>query len=114
MPRTRLVARLEISQGRNIRERRRACCGRHRHRVQFTGPSIFDGSGYGVETYLHLTGEEISNRLHLITIRYVNDVDSRHHLEKFGGELNRTSVRCTEVQLSRICFGIGDELRDRL
>ena len=86
----------------------------HRQRAERAGSNVFEGRGHDVETDLHSAGQQIGDRLPpAAAIWHVNDVDAGHHLEQLAREKKRARGWRTEVQLSRVGFGICDELRDR-
>ena len=57
----------------------------YRQRAQLAGPDVLDGRGHGVETKLHLSGEQIGQGRSLAAIRDMDHVDASHHLEQLAG-----------------------------
>src|SRR5262245_37394276 len=53
-PGARLVARHELADGWEVRQRLRARCGGHRQRAQLSGPDVPDRRAYAGEKDLHL------------------------------------------------------------
>src|SRR6516164_3729617 len=68
---------------------------------------------YRTKHGLHLSAEQIWQET--AAIRDVKQVDACHHREQLSEDMGRTSNACRRiVDLARIGFGVGDELRDRL
>src|SRR6516165_4088070 len=87
-----LVARHEIANGRNIRQRlgsRR--CG-HGQSAQLAGRDVPNGPRHSVEHDLHLSGKQIDKRGARAAIRHVHEVDTSHHFEEFAGDMLRSPV----------------------
>src|SRR5262249_13113053 len=80
-PRARLVARNELTQGRDVRQYARAGRGRDSERAQPTSVDILDRSDSAGEHDLHLSNEQIVERRPATTIRHVDNIDAGHHLE---------------------------------
>src|SRR5215470_1445796 len=90
-PAGRLVARHELSHGRDVRQRVRARRGGDCERAQPTGPDVPYRRDSGGEHDLHLAAEQIGDRRSGTTIGYVNHVDAGHHLEQLAGHMGRCS-----------------------
>src|SRR6516165_7347659 len=77
----RLIARHEIANGWNIRQRLGPCCCGHGQSAQLAGRDVPNGPRHSVEHDLHLSGKQIDKRGARAAIRHVHKVDTRHHLE---------------------------------
>jgi len=75
-------------------------------------PDVLDRGREVVEHDLHLSGKEIGERGRTAPVRHVHQVQSRCHLEQLAGHMARGAIaRGAHVDLARVGFGIGDELR---
>src|SRR5262249_27585209 len=110
-----LVARQELTQGRKVRQRRRALRGRYCQRAQPAGLDVLDGRGQCTEVDLQLPGHEVSQRGRYPAIRHMNHADAGHHLEQLAEHMGRASVAGgPHVDLARVGLRVGDEFRNRL
>jgi hypothetical protein len=64
---------------------------------------------------MHLPADDIGESERAAAIRHVHHVDAGHRLEQFSGEVtDRTDALRSQVDLSRVRLGIGDELGNGL
>jgi hypothetical protein len=111
--RARLVARQEIAQRRNLGECRDARRGGHRQRPQLARPYVSERARRRVEHELHLSADQIGERLRDAAIRHVHHVEPGHHLEELAGDVGRGPIAAgTDIDLAGIGLGIGDEFRN--
>src|SRR5262245_39304740 len=84
LPRARLVAWDELTQGRDFRERLRASARGYRERAELASPDVLDRRRRGVEADLHLPCEQISEQGRPAAIGQMHHVDAGHHLEQLA------------------------------
>jgi hypothetical protein len=77
----RLIARHELADRWEVRQRVRARRGRHCERAQPASPDILYRCDSGGEVDLHLPAEQVGERGSPAAIRHVDHVDAGHHVE---------------------------------
>src|SRR5262249_15620628 len=80
-PVARLEARHKFAHGRDVRQRLRPRCGRHRERAQLPAPNVLDRSGDPSERDHDLSAEQIGQCRPRTAIGHVNKIDAGYHLE---------------------------------
>src|SRR5256714_4995437 len=112
---SRLIARQKIANGRQIRERFVPHRRGHRQSAEPAGFNMFNCRRCGGEYRLHLSAEQIGNRLWCAAIWHVDQVDTSHHLEQFARYMGRASDAArSKADLAWIGFDVRDELWNSL
>src|SRR5262249_20686156 len=113
VPITPLVARQELTHGRDVRQRVRARRSGYCERTQAASPDVLDGRRHCSKAYLYLPREEIGQSRPCATIENVHHINTSHYFEKLAGHMHRrTKGPRAHVDLARATFGIGDKLWD--
>src|SRR5262245_33270933 len=89
VPITPLVARQELTHGRDVRQRVRARRSGYCERTQSAGPGVLDGRRHCRKAYLYLPREEIAQSRPCATIENVHHIDTSHYFEKLAGYMHR-------------------------
>src|SRR5262252_8960165 len=79
---TPLVARQELTHGRDVRQRVRARRGGYCERTQAASPDILDGRRHCRKAHLYLPREEIGQSRPCSTIENVHHINTSHYFEK--------------------------------
>ena len=113
--RRRLIARQEIADRRQVRQRRRTGRRSHRQCANLPGLDERQRRRGQVEHDLNLSAHEIDQRRCVAAVRHVHQIDAGHHLEQLAGHMQRRADAArAHVDLARIGLGVGDELRNGL
>src|SRR3984893_2569528 len=91
-PGARLVARPEFGNGREVRQRLRARCGRHCERAQRARPDVLNRRCGGAEGHLHLSAQHVGHSGRHTTIRHVYHIHTGHHLKKLAEDMWRAAA----------------------
>src|SRR5262244_206033 len=89
VPITHLVARQELTHGRDVRQCLRARPGGYCERMQPASPDILDGRRHCRKAYLYLPREEIGQSRPCATIENVHHINTSHYFEKLAGHMHR-------------------------
>src|SRR5262249_17552302 len=89
VPITPLVARQELTHGRDVRQRVRARRGGYCERTQPASPDVLDGRRHGGKAHLYLPREEIGQSRPCATIENVHHINTSHYFEKLAGHMHR-------------------------
>src|SRR5215472_3529969 len=91
-PLARHVVRHGFADRRDIRQRFKACRGRHRQHAQFARPDVLDHQTETAEINLHLTAEQIAHCGPSPAIGHMCHVDLGHHLEQLASQMGWISA----------------------
>src|SRR5262245_4883782 len=91
VPITPLVARQELTHGRDVRQRVRARRGGYCERTQPASPDVLDGRRHCRKAYLYLPREEIGQSRPCATIEDVHRINTGHYFEKLAGHMHRST-----------------------
>src|SRR5262249_28122812 len=86
---TPLVARQELTHGRDVRQRVRARRSGYCERTQAASPDVLDGRRHCSKAYLSLPREEIGQSRPCATIENVHHINPSHYFEKLAGHMHR-------------------------
>src|SRR5262245_61599459 len=89
VPITPLVARQELTHGRDVWQRLRAPRGGDRERTQPASPDVLDGGRHCRKANLYLPREEIGQSRPCATIENGHHINTSHYSEKLAGYMHR-------------------------
>src|SRR5215510_7202640 len=89
VPITPLVARQELTHGRDVRQRVRARRGGYCERTQPASPDVLDGGRHCRKANLYLPRAEIGQSRPCATIENVYHINTSHYFEKLAGHMHR-------------------------
>src|SRR5262245_2743404 len=113
IPSAGLIARHELTHGRNARQRLRARRTGYRETSDLAGFDVLLRPRYYLKDALHLSADHV--RQETASILDKNKINAGHYLEQFGREVHRGPAAGRDhVDLAGIGFGIGDELGNGL
>src|SRR5262249_12343676 len=89
VPITHLVARQELTHGRDVRQCLRPLPGGYCERMQPASPDILDGRRHCRKAYLYLPREEIGQSRPCAAIGHGHHINTSHYFEKLAGHMHR-------------------------